>query len=131
MSDEVTIACSDPVSRQEAPMTAPQYPGNQYPAPQQPGNPQYPPPQQYPAYGQQYAGYGQQPRYGPPVVRSHRRAEGVKQIVGGLIALVVGLAITIGTYAAASGGGVYFVAYGPMIFGVIYLIKGLVNVSRG
>jgi hypothetical protein len=132
-------------------MTAPQYPSNQYPAPQypapqQPGNPQYPPPQpytqqpppsqygqqQYPPYGQQYAGYGQSPRYGPPpVVRNHHRAEGVKQIVGGLIALVVGLAITIGTYTAASGGGVYFVAYGPMIFGVIYLIKGLVNVSRG
>src|SRR4051812_34891594 len=124
-------------------MTAPHYPGNQHPAPQQPGNPQYPPPQyppqpppygqQYPPYQQQqYAGYGQQPQYGPPpVVRNRHRAEGVKQFVGGLIALVVGLAITIGTYTAASGGGVYFVAYGPMIFGVIYLIKGLVNVSRG
>src|SRR5690348_18239657 len=124
-------------------MTAPQppgypsqYPPPQYPPPQQSPQP-YPPAQQYPPYGgqpqyppygqqQQYAGFGQ-PYGPPPTARDGRRAEGLKQLVGGLVALGAGLAITIGTYALASGGGVYFVAYGPMIFGAIYVIKGLVN----
>lgn len=39
---------------------------------------------------------------------------------------VVGLIITIVTYRAASGGGHYVVAWGPAIFGLIALVRGLV-----
>ena len=48
-------------------------------------------------------------------------------IVTGIIMLGLGLAITIGTESMAreSGGGTYIVAYGPMIAGIIYLLKGL------
>lgn len=55
------------------------------------------------------------------------RHPGTSSIVIGLIFLVLGLVITIGTYnsAATSGGGTYVVAYGPMIFGFIKLIQGL------
>lgn len=50
-------------------------------------------------------------------------------IGGGLI--VLGLAITIGTYAAASdGGGYYLISYGPIIYGVIHFFKGVAKLGR-
>jgi hypothetical protein len=43
-----------------------------------------------------------------------------------LLLLVVGLVITAVTYgSASSGGGTYIIAYGPMIVGVIKIIRGL------
>lgn len=50
-----------------------------------------------------------------------------KEMIGGLIACVVGIAITWGSYALASGGGTYFVTWGPILFGAIYFFKGLYN----
>lgn len=52
------------------------------------------------------------------------RAKGKRSVAFGAIWLVAGILITVITYQAASGGGVYFVAYGPMIFGVYRLILG-------
>ena len=48
-------------------------------------------------------------------------------IVIGIIMLGLGLAITVGTesLAASSGGGTYIIAYGPMIGGIVLLLKGL------
>jgi hypothetical protein len=49
--------------------------------------------------------------------------------IGGVLA-VAGLLVTLITYSAASSsssGGTYFVAYGPMIFGVVLFITGLVE----
>ena len=45
---------------------------------------------------------------------------------------VGGLLLTLITYARVSqGGGTYFVAYGPMIFGVILFFVGLSKSSKG
>ena len=57
---------------------------------------------------------------------AERRSRKSKDIVFGLILLVVGLALTLGTYDSASrSGGTYIIAYGPMIVGVIKLFRGL------
>ena len=48
-------------------------------------------------------------------------------IVGGIIMLGLGLAVTIGTesMASSSGGGTYIIAYGPILGGIVLLLKGL------
>jgi hypothetical protein len=50
-----------------------------------------------------------------------------RAIVGGLLLFGVGAAITLLTQSAAeaSGGGTYIIAYGPIVWGIIYLLKGL------
>lgn len=45
-------------------------------------------------------------------------------LVGGLF-LVGGLVLTAVTYAAASGGGTYLLAWGPMLFGLLRIMRGL------
>jgi hypothetical protein len=114
----------------------------------QPGNPGYGQPGD-PGYGQQPPpGYAQQPNpYGQPgasgmpyqmpgpmpqgSLAAVARKRGMKQIVIGALLFVVGLVITVATYSSASsGGGTYFVAYGPMIVGVIWVIRGIAAVSK-
>ena len=64
--------------------------------------------------------------YAVDMAVAERRSRKQKDIVLGSILLVVGLLITVGTYNSASqSGGTYFIAYGPMIVGVIRLFKGL------
>ena len=47
-------------------------------------------------------------------------------VILGIILIVVGIAITAITHEQASKqGGTYIVAFGPIIFGVIRLIRGL------
>jgi len=61
------------------------------------------------------------------------RSRGIRQIVIGAIIFVVGLVITVATYSSASSsptGGTYFVAYGPMIIGVISMIRGAIAVAQ-
>jgi hypothetical protein len=61
------------------------------------------------------------------------RKRGMRQITIGSILFIVGLVITVVTYGRASSsptGGSYFVAYGPMIFGVISVIRGVVAVAQ-
>ncbi len=48
----------------------------------------------------------------------------------GLAFFVVGLVITVATYAAASGGGRYIISYGPMAIGLFAMIRGLIDVMR-
>ncbi|MCA9675136.1 MAG: hypothetical protein KC464_08890, partial [Myxococcales bacterium] len=45
----------------------------------------------------------------------------------GLFAIVVGVLITVVTYegAASQGGGTYLIAYGPIVWGIINVIRGL------
>jgi uncharacterized membrane protein len=54
----------------------------------------------------------------------------MRQIFVGIGLIALGLIITVLTYSAASNGGTYFVAYGPIIFGVILVIRGITTVSR-
>ena len=51
-------------------------------------------------------------------------------LVGGLWCLG-GIAVTVLTYSAASGGGTYFVAWGAIVFGAIQFFRGLFGRSRG
>lgn len=59
-------------------------------------------------------------------MEGERSAQKHKDIVFGLLLLVVGVVITAVTYDSASqAGGTYVVAYGPIIVGAIRLIRGL------
>jgi hypothetical protein len=128
-------------------------PGQQYPPPGQPytGQPYTGPPgQPYEQPSQPYGGMPGTPPglsyqpgqpvgvppfqgTGPSNMANVARNRGIRQIVIGAIIFVVGLIITIATYSAASSsptGGTYFVAYGPMIIGVVSIIRGLIAVSQ-
>ncbi len=55
-----------------------------------------------------------------------RKEAARKNILIGSLLLVGGLVLTVVTYSAASsGGGTYVLAWGPIIFGGIRLIRGL------
>jgi hypothetical protein len=61
------------------------------------------------------------------------RKRGMRQIAIGAVVFVIGLVITIATYSSASSspsGGTYVLAYGPMILGVMYAIRGIVTVAQ-
>jgi hypothetical protein len=134
----------------------PQYGEPGYGQPQY-GQPQYGPPQYgQPQYGP--PGYGQAPGspYGPPGVpyggpqpgpmgpagmgpagmgrlAGIGRRRGTRQIVTGAVLFLIGLVITIATYSHASSsgtGGTYFVAWGPMVIGIIAIVRGVVAIGR-
>ncbi|MDL5158901.1 hypothetical protein [Actinomycetospora termitidis] len=48
-----------------------------------------------------------------------------RRLVVGAIWLILGVLVTVITYANAAGGGIYVVAWGPMIFGVFRIVQGL------
>ena len=52
------------------------------------------------------------------------RTKGKRSIGFGAVWIVAGLVITIMTYQAAANGGVYFIAYGPVLFGIYRLVLG-------
>ena len=91
-------------------------------------------------YGQYGPGPGPQPGFpgGPnPMpgtsLAAIARKRGMRQIVIGAVVFVVGLVITVATYSSASSsptGGTYVVAYGPMILGVVYVIRGALVIAR-
>ena len=53
------------------------------------------------------------------------RKGAMKQIGVGFLMLAIGIVITAATYSMAHNGGVYVVAYGPVIFGAIAILRGL------
>jgi hypothetical protein len=56
-----------------------------------------------------------------------RAAGGRYKAVGGSLALLVGLCVTGASYLMAGPGGQYLLLFLPIIFGVIYLVWGLVE----
>jgi hypothetical protein len=86
------------------------------------------------AYGPSQPGpFGQPGPMGLGGAGSMLRRRGRRQVITGSILFVVGLLITIGTLGHAessAGGGTYIVAWGPMIFGIIAIIRGLLSMSR-
>jgi hypothetical protein len=108
-----------------------------------PGQP-YPPPDQ--SYGQPNQPYGTSYQPGQPIgvppsfqpsaasnMADVARKRGMRQIAIGAGLFLVGLIITVATYGNAASsrtGGTYFVAYGPMIFGVIGMIRGAIAVAQ-
>ena len=63
-------------------------------------------------------------------IEEARKAKAKKDINYGALWCFGGLAVTLFSYAAASGGGRYVMAWGAIIFGGIQLVKGLVNYSK-
>jgi hypothetical protein len=62
---------------------------------------------------------------GKPADDPDRRSQGKTLIIVGAVIAALGLVITIGTFSMASqSGGVYFVAYGPIIAGVATMMRG-------
>ncbi len=59
------------------------------------------------------------------MVKKHRN-----QMIGGAVSFVIGIAITVGTFQLATSGGTggyFFIFYGPVIWGIVYFITGLVG----
>jgi hypothetical protein len=83
-----------------------------------------------PGWGGAPTGYGV-PGYGPEDAAAAQRRlvqakAARKAIAMGLILVVVGLVIWIGSLmlAAANGGGTYVIAWGPVVFGIIRVVAG-------
>lgn len=53
------------------------------------------------------------------------RADGRKSMLIGGIVAAIGLVITIGSYAAATGGGTYVVTWGAIVFGGLQFFRGV------
>jgi hypothetical protein len=57
------------------------------------------------------------------------RSHGLRQIQLGLLWFAIGLVITVVSFQHPIGG-VFVAAYGPMVVGVISVIRGIVTISR-
>jgi hypothetical protein len=62
--------------------------------------------------------------------RAELAVKGRNRMLIGLAALVGGGLITIASYSAAEPGGTYFLLYGPMIYGAIATVSGLIQWLR-
>ncbi|HEX6448523.1 MAG TPA: DUF2510 domain-containing protein [Trebonia sp.] len=62
-----------------------------------------------------------------------RGRSGKSLIITGIVLVVIGLAITVGSYAWASsrGGGSYYVSFSPIIIGIIAIVRGVKQSRRG
>ena len=55
-----------------------------------------------------------------------QRAASTRAIAIGVIAMLIGILVTVTTYSHASAsGGTYLVAWGPIVFGFIQIVRGL------
>lgn len=70
------------------------------------------------------ADYAQAQSYAQAQAGGGSGAGGADVVVGALF-LFGGLILTLITFAAASGGGTYVLAWGPMLYGGLRLVKGL------
>jgi hypothetical protein len=57
------------------------------------------------------------------------RRHGLRQIRAGVVWFAIGLVITVVTFQHPIGG-IFVAAYGPMIFGVISVIRGIATVAK-
>lgn len=64
-------------------------------------------------------------------IKGAKRSAGLRHIGIGAVVGVIGLAVTLGTHAAASssGGGKFVIAWGAMLVGAIELVWGLVKLA--
>ena len=66
----------------------------------------------------------------PQQVAEAKRKQGGRELVIGLVLLVIGVVITAATYNAAhENGGRYVLAYGPIAVGAINIIRGLFHLA--
>lgn len=61
--------------------------------------------------------------------RAARGRRGKSLILVGLVIFLIGLAITVGSYALAAsrGGGTYFVSWGFLLVGIVSMIRGTIQ----
>ncbi|MFB9412894.1 hypothetical protein [Dactylosporangium matsuzakiense] len=64
-----------------------------------------------------------------PGAEVKRGSQGQQELISGLLWMGGGIAITVITYVADIP--VYVVAWGPIVYGVIKVIRGVVNMARG
>jgi len=62
--------------------------------------------------------------------RASWRAKGQRCIGFGIAWLVIGVVITAWTYSLAAQGGVYIVAWGPALYGVYRIIRGILLLQK-
>lgn len=62
-----------------------------------------------------------------------RGRSGKSLIITGIVLVLIGLAITVGSYAWASsrGGGHYYITFSPIIIGIIAIARGVSQSRRG
>jgi hypothetical protein len=71
------------------------------------------------------------PQQRDDALREEHHARGARQLGIGVLLLLVGILITATTYSSAStSGGSYLIAYGPIIFGIVHIVRGLVSMNR-
>jgi hypothetical protein len=58
------------------------------------------------------------------------RTRGIRALIFGAVWFVGGLILSAVTYSAAASGGVYIVAWGPMLYGIIQIVIGLVRLNK-
>jgi hypothetical protein len=65
--------------------------------------------------------------------RVMRGRQGKSLIITGIVFLVIGLVITVGSYAWASsrGGGHYYITFTPIVVGIIAIVRGISQTRRG
>jgi hypothetical protein len=107
------------------------YGPGQYGQPQQPQQPQHPQAQQPYAQNHQPAYVAGTGAAAGAVAVGLLGRPGIKTMLAGVGLFVFGLVITIGTYLFTNPGGTYLVVYGPIIFGIVYIIKGFIQMLRG
>jgi hypothetical protein len=61
---------------------------------------------------------------------AHARAESIRDLVLGVLALVVGIGVTVASIAYGGAGGVYVVTTGLIAVGVVGVIKGYTGLIR-
>jgi hypothetical protein len=64
------------------------------------------------------------------LIESIEGGELMRQLVIGIIMIVVGLVISIGSYESASNGGHYVVTWGLVIAGAVNVFRGIVSRKR-
>jgi hypothetical protein len=135
----------DPSAPQSDPNAASygQQPGAGFTQPPPPGYDQQPNPAGYaqppgPGYGQPSnpyvaPGYGTPNQMGAGSLAAVVRKRALKQVAIGAVIFAIGLIITVATFSNASsssGGGTYIVAWGPMILGIVWMVRGLIALSK-
>jgi hypothetical protein len=93
------------------------------------------------AYGQPGQAYGQPGQPGMPAwpgaaapgnaaMASVIRRRGLTRVMIGVGLIVLGIVVTAVTFSSAQAGGSYIVAYGPIIVGIVSVVRGLTTMSR-
>ena len=60
-------------------------------------------------------------------IKDAEKARANKDMLYGALWCIGGIIVTVVTYSIAEGGGIYFVAWGAVLWGAIQFIQGIIN----